>query len=104
MRTVDFSQAFPTRTTIEPYLAIVDAAGKVTKGNDGRPRVIVEDYDTAQLANKAARTIRNYSQNHHLSLHVTCPEGSREIKVYKGTPRASARKKDAAQPVESDTE
>jgi hypothetical protein len=103
MRTMEFSAAFPKRTTIDPYLAIVEAAGKTGKGSDGNPLVITEEFDTAQLAIKAARVIRNYSQNHHLDLRVHYPKNGRSIFVYKGKPRASSprKKKDES---EDDTE
>lgn len=93
MRTIEFSSAFPKRSPIEPYMEIVEIAGKTSTGSDGMPLVVNQDYDTAQQANKAARVIRNYSQNHHLNLRVSCPENGRAIYVYRGKPRVVSPKK-----------
>jgi len=93
MHTLEFSAAFPKRANIEPYLPIVEAAGHASKGSDGMPLVVTQEYDTVLLANKAANVIRNFSQNHHLDLRVHCPQNGRAIFVYKGKPRASSPRK-----------
>lgn len=93
MRTMEYSAAFPKRTPIEPYLKIVEAAGNTSLGNDKMPLVVAEDYETGILANKAARVIRNYSQNHHLDLRVHYPKNGRTIYVFKGKPRTTSPRK-----------
>ena len=72
MRMEDFSKAFPKKVNIDQYQPIIDAALKAGKGDDGLPRVVVDEFMTQQLATRAANAIRNHVRAAKLTLKVSC--------------------------------
>ncbi len=95
MRMLDQTKAFPKAVLIDKYKPLIDAALKASNGDDGLPRVVVEDYDTAQLALKAANAIRNHCHANKLEIRVSCPENSKSVFIWKGK-RHPRKKKNAA--------
>jgi hypothetical protein len=93
MRMEEYTTAFPRRVNVDQYAPIIEAALKATKGTDGHPRVVVEDYPTYQLATRAANAIRTHSRLHKADLRVSCPENGKSIFVYKSKPIAARKRK-----------
>jgi hypothetical protein len=101
MRMIDQTKAFPKAVLIGKYQPVIEAAQKAANGEDGLPRVVVEDYDTAKDAVKAANAIRNHCHDNKIELRVSCPENSKSVFVWRG--KARARKKATATlPIETE--
>lgn len=98
MRMEDFTKAFPGRVNIDAYKPVIEAALKASKGEDGFPRVVVEEFATQKEAVKAANAIRNHCKSANPELHVSCPESGRIIRVYRSAVPRKTRKKRAAGP------
>jgi hypothetical protein len=97
---MDQSKAFPKKVNMEQYMPLVKAALEAAKGEDGLPRVVVEDYDTYQQAVRASNSIRNHARANNLDLRVSCPENGKSVYVYKSK-MAKRQKKKVAPPAES---
>jgi hypothetical protein len=94
----DYTEAFPRRVNIEPYMHIIDAAKDAPMGKDKMPRVVVQIYDTVKELNRAANTIRHYSNLNNLNLRVSSDEQKLKMKVYRGKPMQRRTKKDVPAP------
>lgn len=97
---VDFNEAFPRKINVEQYMHIIDAAKDAPAGKDKMPRVVVQVYDTVKELNRAANTIRHYSNVNNLGLRVSTDEEKLKMKVYRGKPLGprGSKKKDASAP------
>ena len=99
LRMMDWTKAFPRKSNVDQYKTLIDSALNASLGEDGLPKVAIEDFTDAKLAEKAANTIRTYCQTKNLSLRVSCPPKSKTVMVYKSDkPCQTRKKKDAALP------
>jgi hypothetical protein len=89
---LDFTDAFPKKVNIDQYKPVIDGALKAANGADGVPRVVIESFDTAALATRAANAIRKHSKENNLELRVSCRENEKKILVYKAKPRTRKAK------------
>lgn len=98
MRMDDYSKVFPMKVNMDRYQPLIEAALKAAKGVDNLPRVVIEDFETAREAVKAANAIRNHCRANNLKVAVSCPENGHSIRVYRSEkPRRTrtSKKKDA---------
>lgn len=100
MRMLDQTKAFPRRTNIEKFTPLIEAAQKAAKGDDGLPKVAVEDFENLKAATQAANAIRNYVRKHQLGLSVSQPENSKtnSIFVWQAKPRTRRKKPELPPP------
>ena len=105
MRMEDYSKVFTKKINMDRYLPLIKAAQDAAKGDDGFPRVVLEDYLTYQEAVRAANAIRNYCKAHNIEVRASCPENGKTIRVYRSsTPRrVRTGKKKAAEPTTAAT-
>jgi hypothetical protein len=97
MRMLDQSKAFPKKVNFSQYQHLIDAALKASLGEDGLPRVVIEDFPDAKAADKAANAIRSHTQNNSPRLKVSCPKGSKSVSIYKtDEPRRTRKKRESA--------
>ena len=89
----DFSDVFPKKVNIEQYMNLIDGAQKASNGADGVPRVVVEEFQTHQLAVRAANAVRNFVRaNPSYTLRVSCPENGQTIYVFRSSAPRKTRK------------
>ena len=101
LRMMDWTKAFPRKANVDQYMTLIDSAQNASLGADGLPRVAIEDFADAKLADKAANTIRTYCQTKDLNLRVSCPPNSKTVVVYKSDkPRRTRTKKCVVSPTE----
>jgi hypothetical protein len=83
LRMMDQTKAFPKKSHIDQYKPLIDAALNASLGEDGLPKVAIEDFANAILAAKAANVIRTFSSANNHNLWVSCPPNSKSVYVYK---------------------
>ncbi len=83
MRMDDYTKVFPTKVNMDRYQPLIEAALKAAKGADNLPRVVIEDFETALEAVKAANAIRNYCRANNIKVAVSCPENGHTLRVYR---------------------
>jgi hypothetical protein len=94
LRMMEQSKAFPKKSHIDLYKPLIDAALNASLGEDGLPKVAIEDFANAILAAKAANSIRTFSTANNHNLWVSCPPNSKSVFVYKSDkPRRTREKK-----------
>ena len=99
LRMMEQTKAFPKKSHINLYKSLIDAALNASIGEDGLPKVAIEDFANADLAAKAANSIRTFSTTNNHTLWVSCPPNSKSVFVYKSDkPRRTRKPKDVAPP------